>query len=283
MKNILGGALVVLLLLTFLTTHRAIGKTDTAYREQVAVLMYHHIADNNKSSSTITTTLFREQLKGLHARGYHFIDLGTLKSFLGGGTVPDNAVFVTFDDGYESYGQLALPIMKELNIPSINFLVTSYLDKKKGLGIPVFNRESLSKIIEETPLAEFGSHSHNLHDKIDNDALLIARLNENGHTETEIEYAARISEDLDTSISILKSVRAHGSDAFAYPFGIYDKAAINLVQESGFRYGFTIAPGMTTHHTHPMTIPRINIGNPTLTAYEVDFLIRQRIVAVRSQ
>ncbi|MCL6458930.1 MAG: polysaccharide deacetylase family protein, partial [Gorillibacterium sp.] len=276
MKNILRGALVALLLLTFITSYRVIGsKTDTYYRNQVAVLMYHHLSDDKKSSSTITTTLFREQLNELTQRNYHFIDLKTLKSFLSGGPVPDNAVFVSFDDGYESYHQLALPIMQEFNVPSINFLITSFMDGTKTINIPVMNLVTVRKILAETPLAEFGTHTHDLHFKKDGVALLL-----NNHTETDAEYNSRIRKDLDTSIAILKSVAAGGSDALAYPFGIYDQAAIKLAAESGIRYAFTINPGMTTHRTNPMAIPRINVGSPTITADMVDFMIRQRIVAV---
>jgi peptidoglycan/xylan/chitin deacetylase (PgdA/CDA1 family) len=39
------------------------------------------------------------------------------------------AVLVTFDDGYRDYHDLAYPILKELRIPSVVFLATSFLDQ----------------------------------------------------------------------------------------------------------------------------------------------------------
>ena len=284
-KMMLRGALAVLLLLTFLISHPSLGggKAKVIYRGQVAVLMYHHIADDNKSSSTITTKLFREQLTGLASRGYQFIDLAAFRAYMAGGPVVDNAVYVTFDDGYDSYYRLALPIMQELNVPSTNFLITSQLEQKKTIGIPVMSTETVRKLRAEYPQAHVGSHTHNLHNKKDDEALLTARLEQDGGKETTGQYEVRIQSDLNASAELLRELDPDGADMLAYPFGIFDKAALKLVQASGFQYGFTISPGMTTHRTNPYAIPRINIGNPTITPELADFMIRQRIVAAFGQ
>lgn len=279
-KTTLRSALIVLLLLTFLISHPSIGggKSKAIYRGQVAVLMYHHIADDNTSSSTITTKLFREQLTELASRGYRFIDLEAFKAYMAGGPVVDNAVFVTFDDGYDSYYRLALPIMEELGVPSINFLITTNIEEKKTSGIPMMDNETVRKLREEYPQAHVGSHTHNLHDKKDGRALL-TRLKQDGGEETAANYKARVQKDLETSAKFLRELDPEGADMLAYPFGIVNKAAIKLVKESGFHYGFTIFPGMTTHRTDPLKIPRINIGNPTITPEQADALIRKRIVS----
>lgn len=73
------------------------------YQDQVAVLMYHHIHDKDQSSSTITTKLFQDQMQMLTDKGYHFISLPEFRNFMQGSTVPDNAVLITFDDGYQSF------------------------------------------------------------------------------------------------------------------------------------------------------------------------------------
>jgi peptidoglycan/xylan/chitin deacetylase (PgdA/CDA1 family) len=279
-KMTLRGALTVLLLLTLLISHPSIGggKSKAIYRGQVAVVMYHHIADDNNSSSTITTKLFREHLTGLKNRGYKFIDLEAFKAYMAGGPVVDNAVFVTFDDGYDSYYHLGLPIMKELGVPSINFLITTNIEKKKTIGIPAMTPETVRKLKEEYPQAHVGSHTHKLHDKKDGRALL-TRLKENGGEETTAKYEARVKKDLDTSVKLLKELDPDGADMLAYPFGIFNKSVIKLVKASGFHYGFTISPGMTTHRTDPLSIPRINLGNPTITPEQADSLIRKRIVS----
>ena len=48
----------------------------------------------------------------------------TLKS----GRLPPRAVCITFDDGYRSIHDLALPILKELNLPATVFVTTGYVD-----------------------------------------------------------------------------------------------------------------------------------------------------------
>src|SRR4051794_5553072 len=76
-------------------------KSNVVYKDQLAVLMYHHIYDQDTSSSTITTKLFRDQLTLLKTKGYQFISLQQMKKFLDGAAIPEKAVLVTFDDGYE--------------------------------------------------------------------------------------------------------------------------------------------------------------------------------------
>ncbi|WP_438431920.1 polysaccharide deacetylase family protein [Gorillibacterium sp. sgz500922] len=280
MKRMTTVLLTALLLLTALSSHPGLIRANDAYRDQVAVLMYHHIADDNTSSSTITTALFREQLAYLQERGYRFISLAEFKAFLSGASVPGKAVFVTFDDGYDSYYRLGVPIMKELGVPSINFIITSHLRQKQTSGIPTLTKAAIQKMLAETPLALVGSHSDNLHNEANNGKgkpLLVARLAKDGRTETDAEYEARIRNDLNASHSLLSELSPNSADAIAYPYGVYDREALRLVRESGFRYGFTIAPGMTTRSSDPLKLPRINAGNPEVSPAELDKMIQSRV------
>ncbi|WP_058303385.1 polysaccharide deacetylase family protein [Gorillibacterium timonense] len=281
MKRATGGILAVLLILSFLLSHPDLIRAKSTYSGQVAVLMYHHIADDNTSSSTITTRLFREQIAYLKKQGYRFISIEEFKAFLGGASVPDKAVLVTFDDGYESYYRLGLPIMKEYEVPSINFIITSHLRQKRTTGIPALSAETIRTMLAETLLAKVGSHSDDLHRQADNGTgkpLLVARLTVDGHTETDSEYEARIRNDLTTSRDTLKELSPETSDVMAYPYGVYDKKSLKLIKESGIRYGFTIAPGMVTASSNPLTLPRINAGSPDISPDKLDKLIRNRVV-----
>lgn len=63
---------------------RADKKNNTIlYKEQVAVIMYHHVDDMARSSGTVTTKLFRDQLAYLkEKKGYQFITLKQFKEYL---------------------------------------------------------------------------------------------------------------------------------------------------------------------------------------------------------
>ena len=117
-KRIAISILVSLIGLTLLLTPLQAERSETIYyQDQVAVLMYHHIHDKDTSSSTITSSLFQNQLESLLSKGYHFISLDEFKMYMAGATVPSNAVLVTFDDGYQSFFTAAYPILKSLRSP----------------------------------------------------------------------------------------------------------------------------------------------------------------------
>lgn len=141
-------------------------KADGTYRDQVAVLMYHHVHDTDHSASTVSTALFREQLSYLLSRGYHFISLGDFKQFLAGGPVPDKAVLVTFDDGYKSFHDFAYPILRELQVPAVNFIITKDLDTPLAPSIPALSPEEIQAMMREMPgLIDAQCHTNALHFK----------------------------------------------------------------------------------------------------------------------
>ena len=239
------------------------GKTDFRYRDQVAVLMYHHVHDTDQSSSTITSRLFRDQLTYLQKQGFHFISLREFQSFHEGGAVPDKAVLVTFDDGYESFYQYAYPILKELDIPAVNFVVTKELADPKAASIPALSAEEIREMLgHKQGMFDFQCHSDNLHYKDEDRAALTNPLG----TEGGVSYAERILSD--TKACARKLDELYGKDratfAYAYPFGIYTKASEELITEGGIRYAFTIVNEMATRGSKPLEIPRINAGNPKI-------------------
>ncbi|CAG7657445.1 polysaccharide deacetylase family protein [Paenibacillus allorhizosphaerae] len=238
-------------------------KYDFRYHDQVAVLMYHHVHDSDESSSTITSRLFRDQLTYLQKLGYHFISLSEFKAFHEGGAVPDKAVFVTFDDGYESFHQYAYPILKELGIPAVNFVVTKELADPKAPSIPALSKEEIREMLAYKPgMFDFQCHSDNLHYKEEDKAALTNPLG----TEGGVSYADRILSDTKACVGKLNELygQAQSATAYAYPFGIYTTASEELITEGGIRYAFTIVNEMATRASKRLEIPRINAGNPKI-------------------
>lgn len=246
-----------------------------------AVLMYHHVDDQAQSGNTVTTALFREQLDFLKKKGYRFITYQQFRSFMAGGTIPDNAVLVTFDDGYESYYLNAYPIMKELDIPSVNFIITKELVDPRKSRIPSLSGEQILEMTNKSDLVEVQSHTDNLHNKVNNKSVLTTRNKTDEVEETPKEYQNRVSSDLQTSIEKLKPLQSHPVDSLAYPFGIYNKAAIESIKQTDIRYAFTIHPGIAAKDMDPLEIPRINAGSPWITPQILHETIRSQSVSFK--
>ncbi|NHN31839.1 polysaccharide deacetylase family protein [Paenibacillus agricola] len=239
--------------------------------------MYHHIAEDDRSSSTITSQLFREQLTYLRSKGYHFITLDELKKFLAGAAVPDKAVLVTFDDGYESFYTLGFPILKELQIPAVNFIITETLDHPQEDTPPKLSREQIIAMTSTSDLVDAECHTHAFHGKRENGKAYLLQETD----ETDQQYVDRIVADTQACAANVEQIDLIPVDSLAYPFGTSDKNTNQAMQIAGIHYAFTIQPLMATRGVDPLHIPRINAGAPQVTPEGLDAQIRQKIIAVR--
>lgn len=252
---------------------------NNLYTDQVAVIVYHHIHEKDKSPMTITPELMKSQLNYLLRQGYHFITLAQFERFLAGDDVPPNAVLVTFDDGYESYIHNAYPILKKRHIPAVNFIITETLDNPHGWKLPFLSREEIRQMADKDGLFQFQSHSRALHSKTaKGEPYLTTRLTVQGNPETENQYRQRIVADMKRSVQDLSELNHGPVQFYAYPYGAFNKEIIQLFLEGGMRYAFTVVSEMTTRDTDPMQIPRINAGGPYMTPQNLHNAIMRRVV-----
>jgi peptidoglycan/xylan/chitin deacetylase (PgdA/CDA1 family) len=257
---------------------------DIYYQDQVAVLMYHHINDEFTSDYTITTKLFRNQIQMLIDRGYHFISLSDFKQFMEGATVPANAVLITFDDGYQSFYTHAYPLLRDLHIPAVNFVITGALADPLASYIPSLSKEQITEMTHHTNFIDAQCHTDSLHEKLPSGkTALVGRIEKDGHIESEEAYKQRILGDITTCRQKLSQLYERPIDSLAYPYGISDPLARQLAHQAGIQYAFTINPEMATFDSDPLQIPRINAGSPNITPELLNRTIQQRIVAPYSR
>lgn len=258
----------------------SIGQSPVYYHDQVAILMYHHIHERAQSTATITPALFQNQLEHLVKKGYQFISLSDLQHYLNGATLPDNAVLVTFDDGYESFYTEAIPILKRLHIPAVNYIITNKLDNRQEDALTFLSSAQIAAIAASSKLVEFGCHTDNLHFKYSKNksALISPSTLPDGKQESFDAYQERIVQDTRQCIDKIAQITNHKVSHFAYPYGIYNKAAIKLLSQAGIQYAFTTKSLMTTRQANPMLVPRINAGSPWITPDKLEASIKHKIV-----
>lgn len=250
---------------------------DVYYSNEVAVLVYHHIDEFEQSSVTITPRLFERQLVSLQRKGFHFITLDQFKDFkTKGKPIPDNALLITFDDGYESFYTHAFPILKRLEIPAVNFVITKDLDDPKRPKLASLSKDEIKQMRSEDPNIEFQGHSDELHAMKDGKPMLSNKLILNGKLETEVEFKSRVVQDTRKCMAKLKELNASKNvDSYAYPYGSYDDTTISYLHEAGIQYAFTTKAGLASEWTDSMQIPRINGGSPFVRPHSISNLIKQ--------
>lgn len=254
---------------------------EKLYSDQVAVLSYHHIDEKTQGPGTIPPQLLYDQLSYLKSQGYHFITFNDLRQFLSGGPVVDNAALVTFDDGYESFYTAALPVLRELDIPAVNFVITHDLGEPQSSALPSLTPDEIRTMTAGSSAYGVQCHTDALHQKINGRAALITRLTDvQGKQESDEQFRSRIVGDTKTCIDRLSTLTPAPVDAIAYPFGVYSAETKDLMRQAGIKYGFTVMPKMTTRDVDPLVIPRINAGGPYVTPELLHNQIMRRVAAV---
>lgn len=121
------------------------------------VLMYHSIGGSGHAN--ISAELFRRHLEWLQ-KTYKIVDLPKVLAGDGG-----KQIALTFDDGYRSFYDIVLPILREYSVPATLFVMGKPLSDKSFVhdDAPPEYRRYLSKRqlqeIADSPRVTIGNHS----------------------------------------------------------------------------------------------------------------------------
>lgn len=261
----------------------------STYRNKVAVLMYHDVNPNGRGPYSITPGRLDSDLTILQQKGFRIIPISQLADFLDNkGVVPEKAVVITFDDGYQGVYQYALPVLKKHNAPATAFVIGAYVGKLPGyLNWPEV------RALEDGGLVTIGGHTFNQH----NGALtgtphvmMPATIDhaydpDSKRQETDQEYEARMSSDSQQLQEAFRMYLGHATPYFAFPFGAYDPSLIKILHGSGFRYLFTVLRGVNARNEDPGRLYRINVGAPEVSSQNLPSMILRATLApgVRKQ
>lgn len=211
-------------------------------------LMYHHVQDlkiaqsEGHQSLTVDTQIFRTQMQYLKDHGYNVLPTTSIINFFESGTpIPKKSVMITFDDGYDDFGSDAAPILKEFNFPATMFVPTG-LAQNGGY----MTWEKIQEL-SSTQNILMANHTWSHHNMGANRATI----------EKEITLA-------DTQLT------DHGLNnpkVFAYPYGITSSYSEAFLQTKGYKVAFTTVHGSTLCQKQRFSLPRIRIGNTSLSYY----------------
>ncbi len=237
------------------------------YRGEVVILMYHGLSPV-AHGDYITPKAFAAEIATLQAQGFNFVTLPQVAAFLSGGSLPPNAVALTFDDGLESVYTYAYPVLSADKVPFATFLIVNRIGRFPG---------DLSwaqvKAMEQSGLLTVGSHTLASHGTVPtgpgkNGPALTSRIYNpvTGQVETTSQYTARVSVDLLHARQILEAETHQPILWFAYPFGSYNQPVEHILSQEGYRYAVLAEWGWgVTTSALPLELPRINTGTPKTT------------------
>ena len=99
----------------------------------IPVLMYHQIRHNATALDRVTPTSFSQQMDFLHKNGFSTITLNDYDQWRRGRKeIPMRPVIITFDDGWRSVYEEALPVMKKYGFKGTENIIIAYMNRSKG-------------------------------------------------------------------------------------------------------------------------------------------------------
>lgn len=106
-------------------------------RYPVTILGYHQVYTPPFLAETMgwrmTPEIFREQIEYV-ARNHTILSSSELEEFVNGNRpFPQNALVLTFDDGYRDVHDVALPILQKLGLPATVFITTGSVDRQESI------------------------------------------------------------------------------------------------------------------------------------------------------
>jgi peptidoglycan/xylan/chitin deacetylase (PgdA/CDA1 family) len=133
-------SLILILLLTaagVIPVRAGPAPDETRRRLRLPILMYHYIsippadADQYRLDLSVSPELFGEHLRWLRENGYVTITLDdVVRALTAGAPLPERAVVLTFDDGYEDAYTHAFPLLEAFGMTGTFFVVTEWIDAR---------------------------------------------------------------------------------------------------------------------------------------------------------
>lgn len=224
------------------------------FSDKVAVLMYHDVSetpDTTGAESAISIDSFKEQMAQLKADGFRVISIDQYADFIDNkGNVPDNAVLLTFDDGYESFYKEAYPVLKEYGYPAVNFVIVSGADNPSKKGRPKMTWDQMREMQKSG--MSFYNHTYDSHkygvmraDGLTKPVLTRHQyLKKENRVETDEEYHTRVKTDLEKAEQSLKAELGNKRSIIAFPYGAYNAEVLDILKELNITLSFTVKEGI---------------------------------------
>jgi peptidoglycan/xylan/chitin deacetylase (PgdA/CDA1 family) len=207
-------------------------------RSTVPVLCYHQVREQTAADSAGARPLIcppgvlEGHLRALTEAGMQPVTSNQLVDHLELGTaLPDKPVMLSFDDASGGQYTNALPILQRLGMPATFFVMTVVLDRPNWLSrdevraLAAAGMTIASHTWDHHPVTKYGDQ----------------------------DWATQ----LEKPRAQLEQIVGHDVDLFAYPYGLWNTAALPHVQAAGYRAAFQLTGQPPDPQRPLLTIERV--------------------------
>jgi peptidoglycan/xylan/chitin deacetylase (PgdA/CDA1 family) len=216
----------------------------------VPILVYHYVLDVPLSPNNVTLfnlsispALFARQMALLHVEGATPISPAMLIQALAGKrTLPPHPVVLTFDDGYTDFATAAAPVLLTFGFVATDYVVSGFIGHSGYMTAAQVQRMDAQGLV-------IGSHT--MH-----------------HVDLATVAPPVALAEIDGGKAALDQLLGHAVLDFAYPYGGFDGAVVQMVRDAGFRDAVTTMGGDTHTLAGAFVLHRMRVGGaPSLQEF----------------
>ncbi|CAI4167277.1 Polysaccharide deacetylase [Alteromonas macleodii] len=209
-----------------------------------AILLYHHVSSSTPASTSISPEAFKSHMEYLDAHHTVVSLQDVVSAIQHNTTLPENAVAITFDDGYANILDNAHPILADLGFPYTVFINPDEI----GVGPKQLTWEQVIAMHNDGVV--FANHTLDHLHMLNGEQAMGERAWLEKVWQNVESAEKKIEDKLDISLKYL-----------AYPFGEYNTALANKLKSEGY-IGFGQHSGAVGLSSDMQALPRFPAAGP---------------------
>ena len=209
-----------------------------------AILLYHHVSSSTPASTSISPEAFKSHMEYLDAHHTVVSLQDVVSAIQHNTTLPENAVAITFDDGYANILDNAHPRLADLGFPYTVFINPDEI----GVGPKQLTWEQVIAMHNDGVV--FANHTLDHLHMLNGEQAMGERAWLEKVWQNVESAEKKIEDKLDISLKYL-----------AYPFGEYNTALANKLKAEGY-IGFGQHSGAVGPSSDMQALPRFPAAGP---------------------
>ncbi len=222
----------------------------SSLRPSLPIILYHDLATPTQNpkfrSCVVEPSLFDEHLAAIREAGF-VAEPASRVAALETTDSPATPVFITFDDAYVSFVDVAQPLLARYNMTATLFAPTAYIGGRAKWIDEI--GEGDRRILDWQDLRdlqasgiEIGGHSHE-------------------HLGLDLLSKHRLTADIERNRALLEDCLGESIRSFAYPYGHHSRRVREAIRRSGYEVAFEVGDDLyTPSPRRHFSIKRIVVG-----------------------
>lgn len=221
-----------------LTITCALLSINTWAKDNAVVLLYHHVSTSTPNVTSVSPDTFRQHMQYL-ADHHKVLPLKqVIEALQNKQPLPDKAVVITFDDGYDNIYDNAHPILDEFKFPYTVFI-----------NPPLIGEVNYQLTWQQVKLmasegASFANHGNQHTHLLTKDT-----------GESEEKWLSRTMQEIENAEQTLQKNLGYSLKYFAYPYGEFDFQLKTRLINQGY-VGFAQHSGAIASYSDFSALPR---------------------------